>query len=62
FIVDPGGTLVYAGGIDSIASAGVEDIGTATNYVNQALDEAFGGRPINAALTRPHGSAINYQV
>jgi peroxiredoxin len=61
FIVDPEGTLVYAGGIDSVASARPEDIKTATNYVNQALDEAFGGGTISAAATRPYGSSIRYK-
>jgi hypothetical protein len=62
FIVDPKGTLVYAGGIDSIASARPEDIKTATNYVNQALGEAFDGRTISAAATRPYGGSIRYKT
>ena len=62
FIIDPKGTLVYAGGIDSIASARVDDIKTATNYVNQALGEAFGGKPISAASTRPYGCSIKYKA
>ena len=62
FIIDPKGTLVYAGGIDSIAAARVDDIKTATNYVNQALGEAFGGRPISAAATRPYGCSIKYKT
>jgi peroxiredoxin len=62
FIVDPKGTLVYAGGIDSIASARAEDIQTATNYVSQALDEAFGGRPISAAATRAYGCSVKYKT
>jgi peroxiredoxin len=61
FIVDPQGTLVYAGGIDSIASARMEDIKTATNYVNQALGEAFGGKAISAAATRAYGCSIKYK-
>jgi peroxiredoxin len=61
FIIDPKGTLVYAGGIDSIPSARPDDIKTATNYVNQALGEAFGGRPISAAATRPYGCSIKYK-
>lgn len=61
FIVDPKGTLVYAGGIDSIASARPEDIKTATNYVNQALGEAFGGKAISTAATRPYGCSIKYK-
>ncbi|WP_208604421.1 thioredoxin family protein [Variovorax atrisoli] len=62
FIIDPKGVLVYAGGIDSIASARADDIKTATNYVNQALGEAFGGRPISAAITRPYGCSIKYKA
>jgi hypothetical protein len=62
FIVDPKGTLVYAGGIDSIPSARTEDIKTATNYVNQALGEAFGGKAISAAATRPYGCSIKYKT
>ena len=61
FIIDPKGTLVYAGGIDSIASARAEDIKTATNYVNRALGEAFGGKPISTAATRPYGCSIKYK-
>lgn len=62
FIIDPKGTLVYAGGIDSIASSRAEDIKTATNYVNQALGEAFGGKPISAATTKPYGCSIKYKA
>ncbi|MFS2053230.1 thioredoxin family protein, partial [Variovorax sp. CT11-76] len=54
--------LVYAGGIDSIASARVDDIKTAVNYVNQALGEAFGSKPITAASTRPYGCSIKYKT
>lgn len=62
FIIDPKGTLVYAGGIDSIASARPEDIKSATNYVNQALGEAFGGKGISAATTRAYGCSIKYKT
>ncbi len=62
FIVDPKGVLMYAGGIDSIASARTDDIRIATNYVNQALGEAFGGKPISAAATRPYGCSIKYKT
>jgi hypothetical protein len=61
FIVDPEGTLVYAGGIDSMASAQVDDVGAAVNYVNQALADIFDGRPIGTAATRPYGGTIAYQ-
>ena len=62
FIIDPKGVLIYAGGIDSIASARQEDIKSATNYVNQALAETFGGKPISAATTRAYGCSIKYKA
>jgi peroxiredoxin len=61
FIVDPKGTLVYAGGIDSIPSSRPDDIKTATNYVNQALSEAYEGKAVSAATTRPYGCSIKYK-
>ncbi len=61
FIIDPKGMLVYAGGIDSIASARADDIKTATNYVNQALGEVLGGKPVSTASTRPYGCSIKYK-
>jgi len=54
--------LVYAGGIDSIASSRQDDISRATNYVNQALGEAFGGKPISAAATRAYGCSVKYKT
>ena len=61
FIIDPKGVLVYAGGIDSVPSARPDDIKTATNYVSKALGEAFGGKPISAAATKPYGCSIKYR-
>lgn len=61
YIVDPKGTLVYAGGIDSIPSSSPEDIPKATNYVKKALAEALSGKPITAATTRPYGCSIKYK-
>ena len=61
FIIDPKGTLVYAGGIDSIPSSRPDDIKTATNYVNQALGEVLGGKPVSTASTRPYGCSIKYK-
>jgi peroxiredoxin len=61
YIVNPQGVLVYAGGIDSIASARAEDIKTATNYVRQGLDETLAGKPVSQANTRPYGCSIKYK-
>ncbi len=61
YIVDPKGKLVYAGGIDSIASSSPSDIAKAVNYVRQGLAEATAGKPITAATTRPYGCSIKYE-
>lgn len=61
YIVNPQGTLVYAGGIDSIPSGRVEDIKTATNYVKQGLGEALAGKALTAASTQPYGCTIKYK-
>ncbi|MGH6626353.1 MAG: redoxin domain-containing protein [Burkholderiaceae bacterium] len=61
YIVNPQGTLIYAGGIDSIASSRVEDIPAATNYVRQGLNEALAGKPLTAPVTRPYGCPIKYK-
>ncbi|MEO8024045.1 thioredoxin family protein [Polaromonas sp.] len=62
YIVSPQGQLVYAGAIDSIPSARVNDIKTATNYVRQGLSEALGGKAISMASTRAYGCSIKYKA
>ncbi|MDP4078042.1 thioredoxin family protein [Acidovorax sp. A1169] len=61
YIVNPQGQLIYAGGIDSIASAKVDDIPRATNYVKTGLAEALAGKPLTASTTRPYGCSIKYK-
>jgi hypothetical protein len=60
FIINRDGTLVYAGGIDSIASADPEDIARATNYVTAAMSDLVAGRPVAHANTRPYGCSVKY--
>ena len=62
YIVDPQGMLVYAGGIDSIASARVSDIEKATNHVKAALADIAAKRPIAQAVTKPYGCTIKYKT
>ena len=61
YIVNPQGQLIYAGGIDSIPSARVDDIAKATNYVKQGVAEAVAGKKISAATTQPYGCSIKYK-
>jgi alkyl hydroperoxide reductase subunit AhpC len=60
YIVDPAGTLVYAGGIDNKPSANPADIATAKNHVNAALAELLAGKPISEAQARPYGCSVKY--
>ncbi len=60
YIVNPSGTLVYAGAIDSNRSANAADIPAATNYVKQALGELLSGKPVTTASTQPYGCSIKY--
>jgi hypothetical protein len=60
FIVDPKGTLIYAGGIDDTPSTDQADIATAKNYVSRALDEALAGKPVTTATSQSYGCSVKY--
>jgi hypothetical protein len=60
FIIDGQGTLVYAGGIDSIRSANQDDIPKAVNYVREALADLKAGRSVRTPNTKPYGCSVNY--
>ena len=60
YLIDPQGRLVYAGAIDSKATANPADIATATNYVTQAIAEVTAGKPVSQATTRAYGCSIKY--
>lgn len=60
YIIDPSGTLVYAGAIDDKRSANPADIKTANNFVVQAFTEVRAGKPLTAASTTAYGCSIKY--
>jgi peroxiredoxin len=60
FIVNPEGTLIYSGAIDSVKSTDADDIKEAKNYVAQALDEALAGQPVSEPNTTPYGCSVKY--
>jgi len=60
YVIDRGGNLVYAGGIDDVRSANVDDIARATNYVAAALDALLEGRPVPQASSTPYGCSVKY--
>lgn len=60
FIIDAQGTLVYKGGIDSIASSRQQDIEKAEPYVANAIKAISSGQKIAQAVTRPYGCSVKY--
>jgi peroxiredoxin len=60
YVIDPKGTLVYAGAIDDKPSTDQADVKTAKNYVLSALDEAMAGKPVTSASTQPYGCSVKY--
>jgi peroxiredoxin len=60
YVIDPGGKLVYAGGIDDKRSANPADVKTAKNFVKAALSEALAGQAISTPSAAPYGCSIKY--
>ena len=60
FIISPEGKLLYAGAIDSIASADPAALAKATNYVRVGLAEARADKPLTHPTTRPYGCSVRY--
>jgi hypothetical protein len=60
FVITADGTLVYAGGIDSIPSAKMSDLSRATNYVRAALAAVKAGQPVAVPTSRAYGCSVKY--
>lgn len=60
FIINPEGTLVYAGAIDDKPSTKQEDIAGAKNFVAAALDELLAGKAVSTPVTKPYGCSIKH--
>ena len=60
FVVNPEGTLVYSGAIDSNDSFKPETISGATNYVREALKSIKAGTPVQTASTKSYGCSVKY--
>ena len=61
FIIDPRGTLVYMGGIDSIRSTSLGDVPKATPYVRDAMQQLADGKPVAQPVTQAYGCTIKYK-
>lgn len=60
YVIDPRGTLVYAGAIDDKPTADPADIAAARNHVLAALADVQAGKPVAVATSKPYGCAIKY--
>jgi len=60
FVIDPEGTVVYAGGIDDKPSTDQADVATARNFVAAALDSALAGKAVTTAAAPPYGCGVKY--
>jgi len=61
WVVDPQGTIRFAGGIDDRRSANPDDTKTARNHVAAALDDLKAGRPVALASAPPYGCSVKYR-
>lgn len=61
FVIDGAGILRYAGGIDSIATAKVDDIAKADPLFKTAMQSVVKGQPVAQAVTRPYGCGVKYK-
>ncbi|MDQ3264672.1 MAG: thioredoxin family protein [Myxococcota bacterium] len=55
YVIDPKGTLVYAGAIDNSPQGG-----TLINHVDAALDDLAAGRPVKTSQTRAYGCSVKF--
>jgi len=60
YVIDPSGTLVYQGAIDSNRSSNPAAIPSATNYVKAAIAGLEAGRSVSVPDTQPYGCTIKY--
>lgn len=60
FVINPAGTIVYAGAIDSAPTADPADIKGATNYVTAALTAVKAGQPVATPTSKPYGCSVKY--
>jgi len=59
FIINKDGILVYQGAIDDTPTPD-HDPKTAKNYVRQALDELWAGKPVSVSETKSYGCSVKY--
>lgn len=60
FVIDPEGTLLYAGAIDDKPTTDVDQPSKSKNYVDAALRAAMAGEEIVVRTSQPYGCSVKY--
>lgn len=60
-VIDTGGVIAYTGAIDNKPTTDPNDIPTARNYVQSAIENLLIGKPASPYATQPYGCAIKYK-
>ncbi|WP_436097250.1 thioredoxin family protein [Bosea sp. LjRoot237] len=60
YIIDPKGTLAYAGAIDDKPSSSASSLTGARSYVRQAVAELKAGKAVSEPATKAYGCVVKY--
>lgn len=62
FVIDPAGTIVYAGAIDNSPDGERKSptSGEVVNFVDAALEALAAGKPVATPATKPYGCGVKY--
>lgn len=60
YLIDPSGSLIYQGAIDSIASTRARDVPVAKNYLMTAFQQSISGQIVHPNTTTPYGCSVKY--
>ena len=60
FVINPDGALIYKGAIDNKPTPDPNDIASAANYVQEALDAAMAGKAVPTPETQSYGCSVKY--
>lgn len=60
YVISPDGQLLYNGAIDDKPTTDVNDVPTASNFLNAALNEAMAGKAVSMPTSKAYGCAVKY--
>jgi hypothetical protein len=61
WVIDAGGVVRFAGGIDDKRTADPADVKTARNFVSAALEDMKAGRTVDVGTAPPYGCSVKYR-